>query len=612
LNLYNSPFLKKGDSVLDISKTLTPQLLKTFTLAEKKQLCKTIRKQILRTLQNTGGHLASNLGTVELTVALHAVFESPKDKIIFDVGHQAYTHKILTGRARSFKTIRTKGGISGFPRPEESEHDAFIGGHSSIAVSAALGIAKAMELKGEEGQVIAVVGDGALTGGEAFEGLNNAGKLQSNLIIILNDNQMSISHNTGALAKYLTHITATRKYYSTKNNIKKFLGKEAANFVSNTKKLLKYAIYKGNLFEGLGFRYLGPVDGHNLEDLIEVLQVAKVVDQPCVVHVKTKKGKGYRPAEQNAGLYHGVSKHFKNGGDETYSELFGKTLTQHGVADDRICAISAAMTYETGLNFFRRSHPDRFFDVGIAEQHAATFACGLAKEGMIPVFAVYSTFMQRCYDQIIHDAAIQKLHIVLGVDRAGLTGEDGETHQGIFDVPMLSTIPGTVIYSPSEAGELMLCLEKALFSDNGVTAVRYPKGVVEYGDPTLTTTEYSLKKTDSFTDTLVISYGRIALDALTLTQYKADVLKLVKIHPLPDAVFSIIQNYKNVIFFEESSLCGGIAERVGFMLLKNGFKGNYHPVGISGFVAAASVQQQLTQFGLTKDAMIKTVLKIQS
>jgi 1-deoxy-D-xylulose-5-phosphate synthase len=610
--LYNSPFLKKGDSVLDISKTLTPQLLKTFTLAEKKQLCKTIRKQILRTLQNTGGHLASNLGTVELTVALHAVFESPKDKIIFDVGHQAYTHKILTGRARSFKTIRTKGGISGFPRPEESEHDAFIGGHSSIAVSAALGIAKAMELKGEEGQVIAVVGDGALTGGEAFEGLNNAGKLQSNLIIILNDNQMSISHNTGALAKYLTHITATRKYYSTKNNIKKFLGKEAANFVSNTKKLLKYAIYKGNLFEGLGFRYLGPVDGHNLEDLIEVLQVAKVVDQPCVVHVKTKKGKGYRPAEQNAGLYHGVSKHFKNGGDETYSELFGKTLTQHGVADDRICAISAAMTYETGLNFFRRSHPDRFFDVGIAEQHAATFACGLAKEGMIPVFAVYSTFMQRCYDQIIHDAAIQKLHIVLGVDRAGLTGEDGETHQGIFDVPMLSTIPGTVIYSPSEAGELMLCLEKALFSDNGVTAVRYPKGVVEYGDPTLTTTEYSLKKTDSFTDTLVISYGRIALDALTLTQYKADVLKLVKIHPLPDAVFSIIQNYKNVIFFEESSLCGGIAERVGFMLLKNGFKGNYHPVGISGFVAAASVQQQLTQFGLTKDAMIKTVLKIQS
>lgn len=597
---------------MDISKTLTPQLLKTFTLAEKKQLCKTIRKQILRTLQNTGGHLASNLGTVELTVALHAVFESPKDKIIFDVGHQAYTHKILTGRARSFKTIRTKGGISGFPRPEESEHDAFIGGHSSIAVSAALGIAKAMELKGEEGQVIAVVGDGALTGGEAFEGLNNAGKLQSNLIIILNDNQMSISHNTGALAKYLTHITATRKYYSTKNNIKKFLGKEAANFVSNTKKLLKYAIYKGNLFEGLGFRYLGPVDGHNLEDLIEVLQVAKVVDQPCVVHVKTKKGKGYRPAEQNAGLYHGVSKHFKNGGDETYSELFGKTLTQHGVADDRICAISAAMTYETGLNFFRRSHPDRFFDVGIAEQHAATFACGLAKEGMIPVFAVYSTFMQRCYDQIIHDAAIQKLHIVLGVDRAGLTGEDGETHQGIFDVPMLSTIPGTVIYSPSEAGELMLCLEKALFSDNGVTAVRYPKGVVEYGDPTLTTTEYSLKKTDSFTDTLVISYGRIALDALTLTQYKADVLKLVKIHPLPDAVFSIIQNYKNVIFFEESSLCGGIAERVGFMLLKNGFKGNYHPVGISGFVAAASVQQQLTQFGLTKDAMIKTVLKIQS
>lgn len=597
---------------MDISKTLTPQLLKTFTLAEKKQLCKTIRKQILRTLQNTGGHLASNLGTVELTVALHAVFESPKDKIIFDVGHQAYTHKILTGRARSFKTIRTKGGISGFPRPEESEHDAFIGGHSSIAVSAALGIAKAMELKGEEGQVIAVVGDGALTGGEAFEGLNNAGKLQSNLIIILNDNQMSISHNTGALAKYLTHITATRKYYSTKNNIKKFLGKEAANFVSNTKKLLKYAIYKGNLFEGLGFRYLGPVDGHNLEDLIEVLQVAKVVDQPCVVHVKTKKGKGYRPAEQNAGLYHGVSKHFKNGGDETYSELFGKTLTQHGVADDRICAISAAMTYETGLNFFRRSHPDRFFDVGIAEQHAATFACGLAKEGMIPVFAVYSTFMQRCYDQIIHDAAIQKLHIVLGVDRAGLTGEDGETHQGIFDVPMLSTIPGAVIYSPSEAGELMLCLEKALFSDNGVTAVRYPKGVVEYGDPTLTTTEYSLKKTDSFTDTLVISYGRIALDALTLTQYKADVLKLVKIHPLPDAVFSIIQNYKNVIFFEESSLCGGIAERVGFMLLKNGFKGNYHPVGISGFVAAASVQQQLTQFGLTKDAMIKTVLKIQS
>ncbi len=451
-----------------LSENLSSDYIKTLDIEQKKQLCTEIRQFLIESVPQTGGHLASNLGVVELTVALHSVFTTPEDKIVFDVGHQSYTHKIITGRYGRFSTLRSKGGISGFPRQSESEHDAFIGGHSSISVSAALGIAKAMELQGEKGSVIAVIGDGALTGGQAYEGLNNVSKLANNLIVVLNDNEMSISRSKGMVAEHLTKMRSSRSYFDKKEAVKEFLshseiGKDISRSLSGTKDLIKFAIYQSNIFESLGLKYYGPVNGHDLAKLIEVLEVAKLTNGPCIVHVKTKKGKGYRPAELNSGEYHGVAKRdrasLRSG---TFSETAGLELLRLGETDRRICAVTAAMKYATGLEHFAKAYPERFFDVGIAEQHALTFSCGLASRGMIPVFAVYSTFLQRCFDQLVHDASIEKKHIVLLTDRAGFVGEDGETHQGLYDVPMLSMIPNTEIYSPFDAATLKACIERAV------------------------------------------------------------------------------------------------------------------------------------------------------
>ena len=592
-----------------LNENISSEYIKTLSNSEKAVLCSEIRTFLIENIHKTGGHLASNLGAVELTVALHSVFTTPKDKIVFDVGHQSYTHKIITGRYKDFPTLRAKDGISGFPRSNESEHDAFIGGHSSISVSAALGIAKGIELSNEDGNVIAVIGDGALTGGQAYEGLNNVSKLSGNLIIVLNDNEMSISKNKGMVADYLNRMRSSKSYFEKKESVKDFLshtpiGNEISKSLSGTKDLIKFALYQSNIFESLGLKYYGPVNGHDIDKLIEIFEVAKLTNEPCIVHVKTKKGKGYIPAEENSGEYHGISKKASQHPTVlTWSEVMGREILFLAEKDKRICCITAAMKYATGLQHFAREYPDRFFDVGIAEQHALTFSCGLASEGLIPVFAVYSTFLQRCYDQIIHDASIEKKHIVLCVDRAGLVGEDGETHQGIFDVAMLSSIPGITIYSPSDSYSLKASIRKAVEEDDGVVAVRYPRGYCPIGAKE-DYKDYFYSGCNN--KTLLISYGRTGNAIKNIDN--TDSLVLNRIYPFSEEIKEIVKAYDNVYFFEEGIKSGGIGEKLLCSVFSAGFRGNYEIIAIDNeFVENADVEYQLSSHGLDRKSIIDKV-----
>lgn len=606
-----------------------PADLKKLSVKQCSYLCSEIRNILISTVSKTGGHLASNLGVVELTLALHRNFDSPDDKILWDVGHQSYTHKILTGRADRFSTLRQEDGISGFPKPEESEHDTFISGHSTTSVSAAVGIAEAMEHRHSDNYVIAVIGDGAMTGGMFYEAMNNAGKEKnSNLIVILNDNNMSISKSVGALSRYLTSLRNTEEYLHTKRRVERTLmnipvfGAPVAKGIKNAKDSVKSRILEhSTMFEDMGFIYLGPVNGHSISELDEVLRVAKSFHKPVIIHAKTIKGKGYVPAEKNPGEYHGISKfdivtgNPEVSADECYSTVFGRELVRLAKDDSRICAVTAAMKYGTGLQFFGAAFPERFYDVGIAEQHAVTFCCGLAAMGEIPVFAVYSTFLQRSYDQLVHDAAIGDLHIVLGIDRAGIVGEDGETHQGMFDVPMLTSIPNTTIYSPSCYEELKLCMKKAIFDDEGIVAVRYPRGADKSAfpknDETICHDRCFLKSYGS--DTLLISYGRIFSELynanllLEADGINCDLLKLTRIFPIADELIEQILGYKRIIFFEESCGSGGIAEKLGYLLLTNGYKGDYGSVSANGFVKQASAASCLKKLGLGCEEMAEFV-----
>jgi 1-deoxy-D-xylulose-5-phosphate synthase len=569
-----------------LDKNISPAKLKQLSGQELRQLCGEIRRFLVATVSRRGGHLASNLGTVELIVAIHRVFSSPRDKIVFDVGHQAYTHKILTGRFEAFATLRGEGGISGFPRRSESEHDAFIGGHSGISVSAALGIAV-----NNTGKTIAVVGDGSFTDGAIYEGMNNAGKSRANLLVILNDNEMSISKNTGAFAAYLSFLRSNRSYYKAKTNVKNFLeknpmGEAVSAAVSSTKRFVKNAVYyknlQGNIFENLGFKYYGIVDGHNLAELIEVLELAKLIDEPCLIHVKTKKGKGFKPAERNSGEYHGIAAEpsAANQPANSYSDVFGKHITRLAETDERIVLISAAMKYATGCNHFNDKFPDRFYDCGIAEAHCATFAAGLAAGGKLPVFAVYSTFSQRAFDRFVHDCAIENQHAVFAIDRAGVVGEDGETHQGVFDVAMLSMIPGFTIFSPANENELKECLTKALYELDGPVAVRYPRG-------DCTVVQRTTGQCIADTNRLSVTYGRLA-EKLT-----GDVLRLVQIKPIAEESIKAAMKYDEIVFFEEGIQRGGIGEAFLFELVRRGWKGSYDIKAVTGFVPAADVQTQL-------------------
>ena len=605
-----------------------PEDIKNLSNEELNILCKEIREKIIEAVSKNGGHLSSNLGVVELSVALHKVFDSPKDKIVWDVGHQCYTHKVLTGRREKLKTIRKEGGISGFPRRNESEHDILNAGHSSTSISAAFGLCKSNELLGKNDKVIAVIGDGALSGGLAYEGLNNAGRYKKNFIVILNDNKMSISRNVGSIARYLMAMRSRSSYIKAKKKAERVLdkipviGKVIKKLLLKSKTALRNLVYQGTLFENMGFHYYGPIDGHNVEKLVEVLTIAKDISAPVLVHINTVKGKGYYFAEKNPKIFHGTSAFdIQTGGQKSskgsFSEVFGKQLCLLAEQDKRICGITAAMELGTGLSSFAKNFKNRFFDVGIAEGHAVTFAGGLAAGGMIPVFAVYSTFLQRGYDQIIHDAALQGLKIVLAIDRAGIVGEDGETHQGVFDVSFLNSIPNMSIYAPSYFDEVGRMMKDAIYTQEGVCAVRYPRGGEgpKPKDFVSKGLDYDVYGTQDCKIAL-ITYGRLFSEAIVakekLKRQGVDIciIKLNKIKPIDKGVVKIAKNFKMVYFFEEGMLIGGIGEHLSYLMQENGYKGEYQIIAIEDkFIEHASVASILHRLKLDSDGMVDIISK---
>lgn len=609
-----------------LSKVNSPVDIKKLSLEELSSLCQEIRFKLIETVSANGGHLASNLGAVELTVAMHKVFSSPDDQIVFDVGHQCYTHKLLTGRYERFSTLRTEGGISGFCRPSESDHDIFFSGHSGTSVSAGLGLAMAKSINKEDNYVISVIGDGSFTGGMVYEALNNGGRSGAKHIIILNDNKMSISENVGAFAKYLAVIRSRPQYYSFKAKTENVLhkvpfGNKIANTIYRVKTDIKNKLYtQSTFFEDLGYRYMGPVDGHNIENLCDALESAKAVHGPVLLHVITVKGKGYEYAEKDPSIFHGISNFDVDSGEyklssQSYSDVFGECLCSYAEKDSGICAITAAMGLGTGLKTFSKKYPERFFDVGIAEEHAVTFASGLAKNSMNPVYAVYSTFLQRCYDQIVHDISLQKQKVVLAIDRAGFVGEDGETHHGLFDVPFLRTIPDITIYSPCSFALLREDLHKALYEDNGCVAVRYPRGTYNENTSVIDFSEHLYGTYGQCEDkTAIVTYGRItscavdAVNELRKDNVNVQLISLNQINPLPEDAIKLISAKDKVYFFEEGQRSGGIGEKLGSVLMESGFKGNYSISSVEDkFVEQASVTQLLSKYGLDKDSMIKKI-----
>lgn len=599
-----------------LNKIKSPKDVKCLNDAEVKTLCAEIRDCIITTVSKNGGHLSANLGSVELTVAVHRAFNSPKDAIIFDVGHQSYTHKLLTGRFDRFKTLRQENGISGFMKPNESEHDPVITGHSSNSVSAAYGIYRAKKLKGEEGSAVAIIGDGALTGGMAYEALNHAGEHNGNFIVILNDNEMSISQNVGGISKSLTKMRNKSRYHRFKSLFSSFLkkipliGHSLYRLFYFVKESFKSIVYKNNHFKAFGFNYLGPVDGHDVKNMESLFRIAQTYDRPTVVHVVTTKGKGYPLAESSPNSYHGVAPFdvnvgVKPSGKIVFSDIAGRTLCEMAENDSTVCAITAAMTSGTGLSEFAEKYPERFFDVGIAEQHAATFAAGLAKGGMKPYFAVYSSFLQRAYDQIIHDCAISNLSVCFLVDRAGIVGEDGETHQGLFDVSYLTSIPNVTVYSPTYFSELIYLINLSALTD-GVTAIRYPRGSeipdnlnVDYKS------DYSVLKGEG--DRVIITYGRLFSEAVKAKEMddSLNIIKLNKIYPLSDDLAEEIKNYRQIDFYEETVKSGGIGEHLAAILFEKGFKCEYNIHAVNNeFVPMSSVDSAFKKYGLDCDAML--------
>ena len=576
----------------------SPSDIKNLSQKQIKELAAEIRETIIKTVGTNGGHLASNLGVVELTIALHRVFDSPNDAIIFDVSHQCYAHKLLTGRYEKFKTLRQKDGISGFTNSEESPHDYFINGHSSTSISSALGLLTSWNLNKKDGKVIAVLGDGALTGGMAFEGLSNAGQLHKNLIVVLNDNQMSIDHNTGSVSRYLSRLTMTKGYQSFRFSVDKFverlvekmpsLGRPMDKFIFRFKRSLKGLLLANNLFTDLGFEYVGPLNGHNEAMLENVLRKVRNLSRPVVVHVVTKKGKGYAPAEATPENYHGVGPfNIADGSlpkDEklTFTQAFSNIIMEEAEKNTKITAITAAMAQGTGLSEFSRKYKERFFDVGIAEEHAVTFAGGQARGGLLPVVCIYSTFIQRAVDQIIHDISLQKTHCIFILDRAGVVPNDGVTHQGLFDIALFRPVPGIEILSPVSAVDLKLCFE---YAENaaGPVVIRYPKAYcpqelpefsqkVKSGKGILIESEGKSVKNKY----LVVTTGsmfeevRLACEEDSTKKIKIDIYVMRFIKPFSEDYFvQLAMQYKGVLFVEDGVQTGGISEHLAGLLAKN-------------------------------------------
>lgn len=600
----------------------SPDDIKNLNISELNTLCGEIRSFLIDSVSETGGHLASNLGAVELSLALHAVFNVPDDKIIWDVGHQAYVHKILTGRKDKFSTLRKYKGLSGFPKTEESDADCFNTGHSSTSISAALGMARARDLKGEKNNVIAVLGDGAFTGGMVWEALNDAGRSKTRLIVILNDNNMSISKNVGAMSKYLKNLRTSPSYLKSKSVVERVLnhipliGKPLITLLYEIKRVLKYAVYKSTVFDDLGFNYLGPVDGHDMEKLLLVLSNAKKDPRPVFIHVCTKKGKGYFPAEENPSRYHGVPPFDKGTGilkqspDADYSKIFGEALTALGAKNKKIVAITGAMPVGTGVEAFGKKFKERFFDVGIAEQHAVTLAAGLASSGMVPVVPLYSSFLQRAYDQILHDVCLQNLHVVFPIDRAGIVGADGETHQGIYDISFLSHMPNMTILSPASFKQLENMLDYAINEHNGPIAIRYPRGNTQSDVPD--SFEFSkaqvLKKGKKIT---IISSGRMVKTALEVSENLPDceVLALPVISPLDcEGILTSCKKAEAVITIEDNVLKGGLGEQIGNLLTEAGISVKFKRFGFPKTpIIHGTISEIDTHYGVDRDSILNYI-----
>ncbi len=602
-----------------------PEDIRRLSMKESKQLANEIREFLLEHVSKTGGHLSSNLGVVELTIALHQVFHTPEDQIVWDVGHQAYVHKILTGRKEQFDTLRQKDGLSGFPKIEESPYDAFNTGHATTSISAAYGIAKARDVLEQKHEVVAVIGDGSFTGGMAYEAMNNAGKDRTKLIVVLNDNEMSISHNVGSVPLHLSKLRTRKGYVKSKRLIKKLVGKFPAlsplyRVADTVKDKTKYLFIKGILFEELGFTYLGPVDGHDLHDLTAVLKQAKSLDRPVVVHVKTTKGKGYEIAERNASRYHGIGAFDPETGgalaknQETWSDVFGKTLTWIGQRDPAVVAVSAAMVPGTGLNQFAQYLPKRLYDVGIAEEHAVTFAAGMAKGGLKPCVAIYSTFLQRAYDQIIHDVCLPQLPVVFAIDRSGIVGEDGETHQGVFDIAFLSHIPGMTVMAPSSKEELAEMMHFA-FRLGRPCAIRYPKGKVpeeawapgapiEYGKSRLV---------QQGEETVILSVGSCleevmeAAKVMELLGHKPTVVDARFVAPLDELLLQqLMSTHSYMITVEDHVYTGGFGMQVAALAKQQETACRVRCVSLPDeFIAQDSRSNILNRYGVSAEGIVQ-------
>lgn len=599
-----------------LDKIKLPETLRELSGKQLEQVAAEVRKKIIEVTSQTGGHVASSLGAVELTVALHSVFESPRDKIVWDVGHQAYAHKILTGRFKEFDTLRQQGGISGFPNTKESPHDIFTVGHASTSISQALGLVKARDLRGDKSSVIAVIGDASLSGGLAFEGVNNVDGLKSNLIVILNDNEMSISKNVGSISNYLTHVSTSNAYIDLRNRVEKVITHvpkvgvslfEAARKLKERTKHIVMSFKVDVIFEELGFKYYGPVDGHNIPLLMSTLHYARDIQGPVLIHVLTKKGKGYAPAEENPTRFHGIGpfdlasgQPVSGGGKSTYTSVFGRTMAELVEKYPQLVAVTAAMIDGTGLEEFAHKFPQRFFDVGIAEEHAVTFAGALAKGGFKPVVAVYSTFLQRAYDQIIHDVCLQNLPVIFAVDRAGIVGEDGATHNGIFDMAFLRSIPNMTVMAPADGEELQTMLAEAI-GMNGPVAIRYPRGEIGKNiDHRPPTTDHRI---------VIIAIGSMvfpAIEAAKLLEKDKLGVKVVNakyVKPLDKKlILKAIKGAEKIVTVEEGVLEGGFGsavlellaeERINIPVMRLGFP--------SEFIGHGKREQVLDKYGLTAE-----------
>ena len=599
----------------------SPLDLRALPASALPRLAGELRAVLIETVSRTGGHLASNLGVVELTLALHLCFNSPADALVWDVSHQSYTHKLLTGRYERFSTLRQSGGLAGFTCPAESEHDHFAAGHASTSVSSALGLAEAKQLRGDPHYAVAVLGDGALTGGLVYEALNNAGRQHSaahgdaRLIVVLNDNEMSISRNVGGLPRYLARVRARPEYRQAKRRVERALrhiplaGDALAVFVGGVKGFVKRVLTGTTIFEELGLDYIGPVDGHDLDSLRAALESARLTSRPALVHVHTVKGKGLPCAEAAPELYHGIGKFDPDSGEpvvpfgSAYTDVFAEELCRLADENPDIVAVTAAMAMGTGLDRFALAYPNRFFDVGIAEAHAVVFAAGMAKQGLRPVAAVYSTFLQRAFDQLLHDAALQGLPLVVAVDRAGFVGADGATHHGLYDVAFCAAIPGAVVWGPATADDLRACLRHALAA-KGLHLVRYPRDILREPPetlPLLHTCETFDVYGDAAAPRAIVTYGRLFFEACQVPDIK--IIKLKRVLPIDPQAAEAVLPCERVDFYEEGSRAGGAGERFGLLLLERRWPGKFTLAAVEGFARHAPVEELLAEYGLDAEAM---------